>query len=415
MANFAPSQPNQAVSGYADAMSDYSLEALGRVVKTLRREMGLTQEELGDAAGYGKGAGVSISRLENGRLEPTDKFPGIARALGVSVQELQARAAADEAAHQTDKTSASSHEDRIAAIVRASQRRKQLAPDLDALNDARREAESAFLLKFRDLASRVVDAPALDEDQVSKPDGGSSDEAEAEASFQLQFTQYGVSKALADSSGEVVAAGAVGGAAAYLAFTEAVALGTAPLGATIPQLAGATAALNGLRAAMGVGKTTRLAGPTGGVNLIAAVAVGTVVATVLERQATAKRNRRQQESAAKLAEAEADIAANQANVDALLDVIPRATRIFEYISVHASHALTRWGNEIGENPMPWKNLSETDQQRYQDFVAIAAAQLAVATVDLQELATSRGDDLEQAMALADQILIQAQRVITARV
>lgn len=396
-------------------MPDYSLEALGRVVKALRREMGLTQEELGDAAGYGKGAGVSISRLENGRLEPTDKFPGIARALGVSVQDLQERAAADEAAHRTDKAGALSYEDRIAAIVRASERRKQLAPALDALTAARREAESAFLLKFRDLAARVIDAPALDEVQVATADDGSSDEAEAEASFQLRFTQYGVSRALADSSGDAAAAGAVGGAAAYLAFTEAVALGTAPLGATIPRLAGATAALNGLRAAMGVGRPKSLAGPTGGVNLIAAVAVGAVVATVLERQATAKRNRRQQESASKLAEAEADIAANQANVDALLDVIPRATGIFEYIAVHASHALTRWGNEISESPVPWKNLSESDQQRYQDFVAISAAQLAVATIDLQELATSRGDDLEQAAALADQILIQSHRAITSRV
>ncbi|GAB3248934.1 hypothetical protein GCM10027425_05720 [Alteromonas gracilis] len=396
-------------------MSDYSLAALGRVVKALRRELGLTQEELGNAAGYGKGAGVSISRLENGRLEPTDKFPGIARALGVSVQDLQERAAADEAAYQTDKGVALSHEDRIAAIVRASERRKQLAPALDALTAARKEAESAFLLKFRDLAARVIDAPALDEDEVATLDDGSSDEVEAEASFQLQFTQYGVSKALADSSGDVASAGAVGGAAAYLAFTEAVALGTAPLGAAIPRFAGATAALNGLRAAMGVGRPTIVAGPTGGVNLIAAVAVGAVVATVLERQATAKRNRRQQESASKLAEAEADIAANQANVDALFDVIPRATGIFEYVAVHASHALTRWGNEISESPVPWENLSESDQQRYQDFVAIAAAQLAVATIGLQALATSRGDDLEQATALADQILIQSHRVITSRV
>ena len=131
-------------------------------------------------------------------------------------------------------------------------------------------------------------------------------------------------------------------------------------------------------------------------NLMAAVAVGTVVATILERQATAKRNRRQQESAAKLAEAEADIAATQANVEALLDVIPKATAILQYIAVHATHALTRWGNEIGESPVPWKDLSESDQQRYQDFVAIAAAQLAVATIELQNLATSRGDDLDRA-------------------
>jgi len=163
---------------------------------------------------------------------------------------------------------------------------------------------------------------------------------------------------------------------------------------------------------MGVGRSARIGSTAGGMNLVAAVAVGAVVATILDRQATAKRNRKQQESAAKLAAAEADIATNQANVDALLDVIPRVTEILDYIAVHATHALTRWGAQIGEAPAPWKKLGEAEQQRYQDFVAVAAAQLAVATFDLQELATSREGDLDQATALADQILIQAQRAIT---
>src|SRR3954447_26509647 len=88
--------------GYPRRVADYSLEALGQVVKRLRREMGLTQEELGHAADYGKGAGVSISRLENGRLEPTpERFAAIARALGVGVEELEERAAEETTAPES--------------------------------------------------------------------------------------------------------------------------------------------------------------------------------------------------------------------------------------------------------------------------------------------------------------------------
>lgn len=64
------------------------------------------------------------------------------------------------------------------------------------------------------------------------------------------------------------------------------------------------------------------------------MAVGAVGVTILDRQATAKRNRKQQES---------------------------ATRFW--------------------------TCPEQPQQRYQDFVAVAAAQLAVATINFQELAS----------------------------
>lgn len=399
-------------------MSDYSLEALGQVVKRLRRERGLTQEELGTRAEYQGGAGVSISRLENGRLEPTpERFAGIAVALGVSKDELERRASQETTAHQRGAgEDIRTQEDRIAEIVRASERRKQIAPELNAFNEASERAEHAFLMRFRDVAARVSGAPAPDPAQLAESEDAEIDEVKAEAAYQIQFTHYGVSRALAEPAGDAAVGGAIGGAAAYLAFTEAVALGTAPLGATVPRLAGAAAALNGLRAAMGVGRSANRVGRTPvGMNLLAGVAVGTVVAAILDRQATAKRNRKQQESAAKLAAAEADIAANQANVEALLDIIPRATEVLDYIAVHAGHALTRWVAQIGEDTVHWQKLGENEQQRYQDFVAVAAAQLAVVTIDLQELATSRASELEPAAALADQILIQSQRAITSRV
>src|SRR5438045_1853795 len=87
-------------------MADYSTEALGRVVRGLRERVGTTQEELGQEAGYGKGAGVSISRVESGILRPgSERLAGIARALGLTMEELEDRAAkqaADDAANASD-------------------------------------------------------------------------------------------------------------------------------------------------------------------------------------------------------------------------------------------------------------------------------------------------------------------------
>ena len=265
-------------------------------------------------------------------------------------------------------------------------------------------------MRFREIAIRVSGTPSPDESRLGPSNGTDANEAEAEATYQIRFTQYGVSRALADPSGGAALTGALGGAT-YLAFTEAVALNTAPLGAEIPRWASTAAALNGLRAAMGV----RRGGAAGAMNLLAAVALGTVAVAILERQTTAKRNRKYQESAAKLAAAEADIAANQENVEALLDVIPRATEMLDYVAVHASHALERWGYQIGEKPVQWEKLGKAEQHRYQDFVAIAAAQLALAAIDLQLLATSHDSDLERATAVADQILVHAKRAITSRV
>src|SRR4051812_145516 len=75
-------------------MGDYSKEALGQVVRGLREHKGVTQEELGRVAGYGTGAGVSISRLESGILRPSrERLAGIARALGLKPEELEDRVA----------------------------------------------------------------------------------------------------------------------------------------------------------------------------------------------------------------------------------------------------------------------------------------------------------------------------------
>ena len=62
---------------------EYSPEALGQVIRELReaRTPKLSQEELGRKAGYRTGAGVSMSRIENGMTRPGPRrLEGIATA-----------------------------------------------------------------------------------------------------------------------------------------------------------------------------------------------------------------------------------------------------------------------------------------------------------------------------------------------
>lgn len=104
--------------------------------------------------------------------------------------------------------------------------------------------------------------------------------------------------------------------------------------------------------------------------------------------------------------------------------MPEATEILEYIAVHAGHALNRWdanmeltgvNSNIGQGPCEWQSLSGAEQQRYQDFVEIAAAQLAVAAMDFENLMTERGGEFEPATAVAREILTQARKTITSHV
>ena len=65
--------------------------------------------------------------------------------------------------------------------------------------------------------------------------------------------------------------------------------------------------------------------------------------------------------------------------------------------------------------MTWGSLGQAEQRRYQDFVDIAAAQLAIVTINVQGLLTTRGSDQDQLIQLADEVLTQSQDAVTALV
>lgn len=378
---------------YYYCMHEYTPEALGLVIRRHREAKGLTQEELGKAAAYSDAsAGVSVSRLEGGNLAPrAEKLMAIAKELGVTWESLQVEAAAR-------SRLGSDGDVRIDRIRRASAQRDELEHTRAAHLAARDRAMTEFLRPLRDVAAQVqgADLPRANASQVAQP----SDEVSAEAAYQIQFTREGLHRALAVGDERTD----------FANFTEMVAVGVAAA-VTVETALPSPAARRGFLAAMGLAVRPRA---IHGGGLLAAVAVGVAAAAVVERQQS-KRARRKTESAARLAEAEAELARTQPSVDALNDVMSRATEAFEYVATHAAHALTRWRDQLGDGPLPWRALSADHQRRYEDFVEIAAAVLAIAAIDLQELAGSTGRELEAAVALADQVLLQSIEAVTSRV
>jgi transcriptional regulator with XRE-family HTH domain len=359
-------------------MARNDTEALGQVVRELRTSKRLTQEELGKRAGYATGAGVSISRLENGQLMPgVERLHGVAEALGLTWGELESRASKLKSAETTAKTSSNSLgterlEHRIKRIQEEIAARTESVTALSqAFSSAEERASKDFFMRFLEVAARLEGAPQPA--QTLRKDNAPHADVDEEPANPLE--------AASDVVGQLLAGGT--GSAATL---------------TLALLRG------GAFAAGGVGGNKGLAG------IIAAPAVLLLAAGGLVWMV--KRNRQQQqELAAKLDLAEAELNATEQGFEALKDILPRATVILSYIAVHAAHALNRWETQIGPAPVIWDRLSSDEQMRYQDFIEIAAAQITIQTIDAQRfLASTEGHDLNQLIAQTDKALNQSHDV-----
>lgn len=405
-------------------MGNYSAEALGQVVRDLRDRQGITQEQLGRDAGYQKGAGVSISRLEGGLLRPgAERFAGVAKALGLTPTELEERASQLTTDDPTGGTAATSAGPRGTAGLKERERRIQqeitqrtiLITELsDAFNAQHDRARDEFFLRFVDLAARVEGAPQPDPTKLE--DEGDPD-ADTVAAYRLESASTGVGGLLAGGAGSATAGAAVGTAAAYGTYVAVASVGAASTGAAISGLSG-VAATNATLATLGGGTLAAGgAGVAGGTMVLASLAAGPVVLlTAVGLLWMAKRTRkRQMEIAAKLDQAEVELAASRPGVQALQDILPRATQTLDYIATHGGHALHRWADHLGAGSMAWDALDPAEQRRYQDFIDIAAAQLTLVTINVQGVLTTRGDDQAQLIRLADEVLTQSQAAIEARV
>lgn len=397
-------------------MDQFSSEALGQVVRDLRDRHGITQEQLGRQAGYGKGAGVSISRLESGLLRPSgERFAGIAGALGLTPAELEARASTQTAEHlagaaeggaadHSTPSGAKALKERERRIEQEIAERTRVITDLsERFNHEHDRARDEFFLRFVEIAVRVRGVPPP---EPAPREAG--DDPDAVAAFRLGSNVTSVGDLLAALGSGADGDPAAGGEEAYERLVAVVFSGALTPTGTSNQSTTGVAATDAALALRGGG--TLVAGA--GVALLFGLAGGAALALVWMAKRT---RRRQQERAAQLAAAEAELAATTPGVEALTELLPRASASLEYIATHAGHALGRWADQLGPGPMTWEALGPEGQRRYAEFVEIAAAQVAIVTINVQGLLTTRGRDQAELIELADRVLTRSHDAVTARV
>lgn len=414
-------------------MTSYSNGDLGAVIRVLRNDRGLTQEELGVRAGYGKGAGVSVSRLEKGLLRPVpDRLAGIAFALGLTPTELESKAskraaetvesgaggrlgAADGASAGAVPPSSKDLRERAKRVQREVEERTLIVTRLsETFNNQHDRARDQFFMRFVDVASRIDGAP---QPEPTEPRDDDSTDVDAVAAYRLKSSSAGVAHVLAGGATGAAAGAAVGSAAAYATFVATASFGTASTGAAISGLSG-VAATNATLALLGGGTLAAGgAGVSGGTMVLAGIiAAPTIILLAGGLFWIAKRNRKQQqEFAAKLDEAEAELAATRPGVEALEHVLPLGAEILDYIATHAGHALSRWESQLGSGSVAWGSLGEAEKQRYQDFIDIAAVQITLVTINVESLLAARGNPQAQLVEFAEQVLAHSQSTVKALV
>jgi transcriptional regulator with XRE-family HTH domain len=384
----------------------------------------MTQEDLGARAGYGAGAGVSISRVEKGSTRPTpEKLAGIAEALATTVEQLEEEAAAldlSSSAADADQEAAGDAQGRRAS----KETNRQLARRLElivehrtkavnaageVLNAAHTTARDEFFMNYVEIATQIDGSP--------QPPAGSLDsEGDATAADQADFRLKTASNMVGGILAGALAGGTVGalagGAAAYTTFVAASTFGTASTGAAISGLSGA-AASNAALAALGGGSLAAGgAGVAGGTALLAGIVAAPIAILGVGGLIWMVRRTRKQEAElrAKLRELEAELEATRSGFEAAVDVINRSAAILDYIGVHAGHAVTKWAHQL-ELPAAWSNLSPDEQERFVAFNTIAACQVAIVTVDITNFVTLRGDSLDQLIEVTDEMLTQARHEV----
>lgn len=374
-------------------MATFSRQALGQVVRRRREAADLTQAELGAEAGYGAGAGVSISRLENGQLLPGPaKLAGIARALGLTVDELEAQAA--------ERTAAAAAE--VAAMANADPARGGGAPGSARRSPAPRPSSGGGAppgQKELNQRSEAVTAETAERARVITELSEAYNEQydRAREGFLLPFDELGarlegatrLDPALVGDETSDDAAASLGGPP----IADGVALARpGVLGGRVGTVGAAGVVLAGLAL------------------MPAAALLGGGLVWMVRRD-----RKQRQELAAQLDQAEAALAATQPGMAALASALPRAAATLDYVATHGGHALDRWIDQLGPEPPSFAALDAADQRSYQAFLEVATAQLAVATFDFAGLLTTTGTERDQLVQRCDQVLSQAQATVEAHV
>ena len=405
---------------------DYSAEGLGQVIRELREAHTpkLSQEQLGRRAGYRTGAGVSMSRIENGVTRPGPRrLEGIAKALGLSVQELKTRGAqrsdqperldGQRLGGVSSSTSVKeSTKDRMRRIQGDFDRRNTQAVTRGrAFNAVHDSARDDFFLELVRSASSITGLPTPPAFRAVPSHNGDRLSPTAEATLRRRLAAHGITVTLASGAGAAAAENEADHEAAYSAVVAAAMLTPAPAG-TAPDVPQAAATARATRALLGGSTVAGRTGITAGTLLLTGFLAS--AASPLFAAGTlawlARRSRRQDDQLRiELDQAEANLTDTQPGFDAVMDILARATNLLGYIAVHAGHAQHRWRTHLPAEPIHWSRLSDEQQRQYQAFVEVAACQVGVDSIDMTELLATQGEQQARLIQVADGILTLAQQ------
>jgi len=335
----------------------------GRAVRDLRENAGLTQEDLGRAAGYRTGAAVSISRLETGKVKPgLDRMESIAEALGVDLVELEARASNPNRDAQRANERPNDREQRVTYEV--AERTDRLSQATGAFTQAYENVTQRFLFKFGKVVERVEGEPPVEPQSVNETGAAFMPRSQVAE----KFTESEVTAASAIAAGLVLTLLKSG------TFSGSVrAIGVAGIGAVA-------------------------------VKVLADSALALIMSTRKQRHDRMRR----------LDEIEEHLAATKEGAEALVSRLPLATELFNYIAVHAGHALDRWERGLGDPSPTWASLQAEDLDRFRDFVVIAQTAFALRS-EFEILSSASPDDLQVKAATVDALLALASEVVESRV
>jgi transcriptional regulator with XRE-family HTH domain len=417
---------------------NHSRGGLGQVIRELREAHTpkLTQEQLGRKAGYRAGAGVSMSRIENGVTRPGPRrLEGIATALGLTVQELETRStqrspqpqpAPNPPSEQPGAGSDPSHtaaavggrtkestRDQMRRIQGDFDRRQILAVtkgrEFNAAHDCARDDFFLNLVRVATTITGLPHPPLEPAPSAVTPQKGGSLGPSAEAALRRQVAAHGVAVALASGAGPAAAAGEPDHESAYSAVLAAALLTPARAEAAHhdPRSGPTARATRALLGGSSAGRTGILAGTALLAGFLASAASPLFAAGTLAW--LARRSRRQNDQLRmELDQAEANLVATERGFDAVMDILTRATEILGYIAVHASHAQQRWQAQLPESPIDWSDLSQDQQRQYDAFVEVAGRQVLVDSINMTELLTAKGEQQARLIQVADDILTLAK-------
>lgn len=388
--------------------------ALGAVIKKHREAAGLSQERLGVRAGYGAGAGVSISRIESGETRPRkERLRKIASVLGVSLEKLEEEAARDPLNSEQVPT----ERDLKAEFHQLNQdietRAEQVRAAGEDYTHAHAKAFVHFVQEFFQAASEIRNAELFEwqtPDQIVK-----TSNAEAVGTEEsVRAARLGIAEALRATSAAVAggtAGAAAGGAAAAATFTIVASAGTASTGAAISSLTG-VAAYNATMAAIGGGALAAGgAGMAGGAAVLASLVAGPAalagvagIALYLRRNA----QKRRAEMLDKVESLRRDFRSKETAVKYLLQDLEEATIVLEYVATHGAHALKRWIKGLGELPKDWADMDAADQESYGHFLTIAAYVNRIEAIPFEAYLTVANDSVESVHVASRELLTMAR-------